>query len=122
VNADEVVKKICRLPLDFHAGSKSMAELVSESGVSAHPEALAVASVVARLNGQPELVDAWLDWSANKRVTSGWYFAQEGSHFVVGFHPNGESLAFDDPALGCAEFVVREVWAVAAIPRKKSRT
>ncbi len=114
MNTDEVVKKICTLPVDFCAGSKSMAELVRESGVRAHPEALTFTNIAAYIKRQPSLVDEWLDWSANKRIASGWYFAHEKGRFVVGFYPNGESLTFDDPVSACAEFVVREVKGVAS--------
>ena len=119
MNLDEVVEKVCRLPIDFYGGSKSMVELVWESGVEACPAALTAANILAYLRNNPTLVDQWLNWSANKRVTSGWYFARRRGDLVVGFHPQGETLAFKDPVLACAEFVTREVAAIVKVPRKK---
>lgn len=120
MNTEEVLQRICRLPFDFYdGGAKSMVELVSESGIDAHPEVLEVAGIATYFRSHSELVAQWLHWSANKRVTSGWHFTHKGDRFVVGFYPKGESWTFEDRAVGCAEFVVREVQELVAISRKK---
>ena len=118
---DEVVKRICRLPVDFYGGSKSMVQLVAESGIGACLALLTVANIEAYLSMHPYLVEDWLRWSANKRVASGWYFKRQANHFVVGLYPKGETLTLSESALACAEFVVREVNALAAMtPRAKN--
>src|ERR1700757_4075712 len=99
MNPDDVVEKVCRL-------------LISDSGIRKCPAALTSANIEAHLRSQAALVDHWLKWSANKRVTSGWYFARRSGRLVVGFHPQGETLTFDDPVVACSEFVVREVSAI----------
>jgi hypothetical protein len=112
------VARVCRLPVDFYeGGSKSMLQLVAESGIRANLTQLAVPRIMHYLEAHSELIEQWLRWSANKRVTSGWYFTSQAGAFVVGFHPNGEVLNFADPALACAEFVVREVSALARMLR-----
>lgn len=111
----DVVQKVCRLPLDFYAGSKSMIDLVSDAGIKEHSTTITVASVGACLREHPSLVDQWLNWSANKRVTSGWYFLKQNGQLKVGFYPAGEILIFEDPILACAEFVTREVKALMDI-------
>jgi hypothetical protein len=110
-----LVEQLCRLPADFYDGSKSMAQLVAESGIAIHPEIVTTSSVSAYLRDYPAIIDPWLKWSANKRVLSGWYFLQRSGRYVVGFHPIGEVLSFSQPELACAEFVVREVNALIAI-------
>lgn len=116
--ANEVVERICRLPVDFYAGSKSMSQLVAESGISACLILLTVSNITGYLTAHPDLVEQWLLWSADKRVTSGWYFTRDADNFVVGFYPQGEVLTLRDPAVACAEFVVREVNALVTLRQK----
>ena len=117
MNNDPIVERLCRLPTDFYSGSKSMVQLVAESGINANPAALAVASISAYLTNHSELIEQWLQWSENKRVSSGWYFIRRSGNYIVGFQPNGEVLNIAEPELACAEFVVREVKAIMAIRR-----
>jgi hypothetical protein len=51
----------------------------------------------------------------NKRVSSGWYFQRESNACAVGYFPGADRLRFDDVALGCAEFILREVGLVHAL-------
>jgi hypothetical protein len=111
---DAVVERISRLPADFYAGSKSMVQLISESGVATFPSALSVQRIRTYVTANPQIVDYWLRWSENKRVSSGWYFTPRAGGFAVGFHPDGEVLNISDPHLACAEFVAREVGSVMA--------
>jgi hypothetical protein len=120
MNADATIEKVCRLPIDFYSGSKSMVDLVSESGIAGHPSALTSTEVVRYVRNHPEVVDQWLKWSANKRVDSGWYFERRRDHLLVGFYPNGDTLRFEDPAAACAEYIVREVTAIMKIRRRRA--
>jgi hypothetical protein len=115
MRTDEVIERICSLPADFFNGAKPMVQLVSASGIDACPAALTVANLSGYLTDHPELIEEWLRWSENKRVTSGWYFVRQTDHYIVGFHPKGESFVLADPALACAEFVTREVEAIMAV-------
>ena len=119
MQADSVVENICRLTADFYGGSKSMIQLVAESGVSACPDVLTASRILAYVTAHPELVEQWLRWSSNKRVSSGWYFRQRSGTYAVGLYPKGETLDIAHRELACAEFVVREVKALMAIPRAK---
>lgn len=120
MNADTIIEKICRLPIDFYGGSKSMVDLVSEYGIAEHSSALASTEIVRYVRNHPEVIDQWLKWSANKRVDSGWYFERQRDHLLVGFNPNGDSLRFEDQATACAEYIVREVAAIMKIRRRKA--
>jgi hypothetical protein len=101
------------MPLDFYAGSKSMAELATESGVDHCPAALTVPSLSPYIEAHPEVVEGWLRWS-DKPCANTWFFERRGSGFTVFYYPNGEELKFNEPALACAEFVVREVKGILA--------
>jgi hypothetical protein len=115
MDQNEIVERVCRLPVEFYGGSKSMLQLVAESGIAAFLALLTAPNLLGHITTHSELVEEWLRWSANKRVTSGWYFRCQGDHYIVGFHPEGEVMTFGEPALACAEFVVREVDALVAM-------
>ncbi len=117
MKTDPVVERLSRLPADFYHGQKSMVQLIAESGINANPASLTVASILAYVTAYPELVEQWLRWSENKRVSSGWYFVHRSGGYVVGFHPEGEVLNIAQPELACAEFVVREIKAMMAMHR-----
>ena len=119
VETDEVVARICRLPIDFYCGTKSMVQLVADSGIEAQPTALSVVNLTKYIGTNPEIVESWLRWSENKRVTSGWFFSRHGDRFDVGFYPKGKVLAFSEPTVACAEFIVREVEILRAIRPQK---
>lgn len=119
---DDVLERICRLPANFYSiGSKSIVQLISESGIDECPSALSVPNISAYFTTHPELVQSWLLWSANKRVSSGWYFLRRSGGYAVGFYPRGEALNIAEPELACAEFVVREVQAIMSRMTKPSR-
>ena len=117
LKVEEVVRRLCSMPADFYAGSKSMAQLVSESGVEQCPAALAAPELSTYIARHPESVEAWLRWS-DKPYANTWVFERRGSGFVVFYYPNGEELKIDDPALACAEFMVREVKGIMARRRR----
>jgi hypothetical protein len=67
------------------------------------------------LRADPALIDGWLLWSKNKRVSSGWYIERDGDGCVVGYFPKGKRLRFDDVPLGCAKFILLEVGLTHAL-------
>ena len=111
---EEVVERLCKLPHDFNVGKKSPSQLVAASGVARCEAAVSTEALAKFLARHPELVEEWLHWSEDKRVSSGWYFLKERNEYVVGYYPNGERLSFADPVRACAEFVNREIEAIRA--------
>jgi hypothetical protein len=114
---NEVAERACGLPAAFYDGSKSMVQLIKELGIGERLNLLTVDNVHDCIARHPDLVEQWLRWSANKRVTSGWYFTRQGDEYEVGFYPDGKVMTMDDAAFACAEFVIREVNAIAASVR-----
>ena len=94
-------------------GDRSMVDLLAISGYMPDLTPLTRDDLVAVLRGEPTLVDAWLTHSVDKRTPSGWYFSSENASFVVGFSPGGPRVAFADQTEACAEFVLREIDAIA---------
>ena len=109
-----VAAAVCRLPVVFRSmGDHSMVDLLAISGYRPGLTSLTRDGLVAVLRGEPTLVDAWLTQSVDKRGPSGWFFSSENPSFVVGFYPRGPRMAFTDPTEACAEFILREVDAMA---------
>jgi hypothetical protein len=117
-----ILEHLCRLATDFYLGSKSMMQLIIESGIDKSPSLLNRAGISSYLTGHVDLIEAWLRWSADKRVSSGWYFSERDGGYRVALYPKGEKLEFSDPAVACAEFIVREVSALEATQGVSTRS
>jgi hypothetical protein len=115
MKTNPVIESICRLPADFFVGSKSMDQLLIESGIKENISLLTASNIGAYLSCHLDLVEQWQRWSENKRTLSGWYFTHRANEYVVNFHPKGEALRFTQPDLACAEFIVREVGSLLPI-------
>jgi hypothetical protein len=110
-----VVERVCRLPRDFRLlGTKSVVQLAEEIGLPARRDCVTASAVQSRLQAQPELVDDWLRWSADRRSSPAWYFREDGDGYVVGYHPNGDETRFTDRIRACTQFVLREADAIVA--------
>jgi len=120
MEVQEVVVRLCRLAVDFYAGSKSMFQLLTESGVDRCPAALSVAYLSPYIAAHPEVIEGWLHHS-QKPYTNTWHFERKKGGFVVRFAPDGERFEIADPALACAEFLVREVKSLLAASRNRLR-
>jgi len=110
MNDSAIVAAVARMPVDFkEQGTLSAVELIRRSGVVENPQALSSAAVRSCLVEEPALVDAWEAWSQDKRTSTGWYFAPDGSRYVVGFYPSQEESTFNDPFEACSAFILHEV-------------
>ena len=113
VNSDQLMGSaksldaVCRIPSVFYRGGLSFVQIVRDSGVS--KDDLSKETLVQVLGSDPCLVNDWLRWSMDKRVSSGWFFKQEENGYLVGFYPDGQHLFFEDAATACSEFIVNEV-------------
>jgi len=70
---EEVVHRLSRMSVDFYAGSKSMLQLLTESGVDRCPAAVSVAYLSPYIADHPEVIEGWLHWS-QKPYTNTWHF------------------------------------------------
>ena len=61
----------------------------------------------------PTVIASWLSFSADKRVSSGWYFLRnESNNYIVGYYPpenSVEQLKYVDGNRACAAFIAREI-------------
>jgi hypothetical protein len=103
---------ICMLIANFRSGGDSVAQLLKSAGVLDESSLPPSSELASFLSSRPELVESWLRWSQDKRVSSGWYFSPGSNGFVVGYYPNGVEMPFQNKILACAEFVRQEAGQV----------
>jgi hypothetical protein len=106
----DVIERLCRFPLDFPGGRKTRRQFMEAAGVFKHPSALTVEKLTPYLQEHPELTGAWMAYSADQRISSGWYYVpSRAGGYEVGFYPHGERLRFNEPERARAEFIVRHL-------------
>ena len=121
MDTNSVVEKACNLPVSFYSGSKTMVELIVESGIDKNLSALTVLNVNSYISNHMELIEQWLRWSENKRSASGWYFSCQPEKCTVAFHPKGEVLSFPQSDTACAEFIMREIQHMCSVRKINSK-
>lgn len=111
----EIVARICAIPALFKAlGNVSVAELVERSGYRVAAAELTVDAISSYLRERPDLIEAWLGYSEDKRTSSGWYIRQlSRDAFEIGWYPQGERIVVSGKAEACAEFIIREIRSIA---------
>jgi len=111
------VEDVCRLPMDYESfGTKSAVELIARSGYRDRWRSITVRLLADTLGRHPDWVDAWIQWSADKRTSSGWYIRRCGeSAFDVGSHLDVPPVRYGDRTHACAAFVRHELASIAGI-------
>lgn len=111
MNTASLIEHVCRLPDRFRSEEKSILQIVSESGIENNQSVLTAENIVPCLVAHPELINKWLDWSADNRSSPSWYFRSRLSGYEVGYRPKGEVLKFTklERAQACAEFIIRDI-------------
>jgi hypothetical protein len=111
------VEDVCRLAWDYDAmRTLSARELIARSRYSDRWRSITVGLLADTLRRRPDWVDAWIRWSADKRVSSGWYIVDCGeSGFDVGRHPDMPPVRYGDRTEACAVFVRHELASIADV-------
>ena len=112
---DPLAIRVCNLPRDFYRmRTKSIIELLVDSGYVDNPDKLLRSDVVEVLRSDPSLVQEWINYSGDKRVSSGWFLLPNGNVGHLGpieddtFHVEMEPRS-KDLNDACMEFIFREI-------------
>lgn len=109
---EEIIQNIVGIPALFYSGgNKSFERLVLESGCNEVSE-LRVEDIANALLGNEGRVEDWLQWSLNKRVSSGWYFIKNDNKYCVGFLPDNDKFPttiYESMYEACAAYILKEV-------------
>lgn len=108
----DAIYRLVRLPIEFlEKGNVSVDDLIAEYKLLPENKVFRVTAerIKSRLELDHSLVDTWIEWSADKRASSGWYFKKRDDKWEVGYFPNGPMELFSDPINACAEFIFRDL-------------
>jgi hypothetical protein len=113
----EIARRICEIPAEFHRRAVSVVQLVWDSGCESADAVSLRRALEERLRTHPELIDDWLTYSADKRTSSGWFF-QDDDVVTVGYFEADRGISheqhFSDRLQACAEFIMREIESIGA--------
>ena len=109
-----IIQNIVFLPQRFYGeGNASIYSLLKESGYFEFHDQISETDISEELTRHLECIDQWLNWSDNKRSSSGWYFRKnENGKYVVSYFPFQESLKaieYFDKTEACSAFIKREI-------------
>lgn len=114
-NRAKVIHTICRLAIDLASLNKSFFQLVEASGVSSLSQPISANEISDYLRRDPDLVSAWLAWSADKRTSTGPYFSEREGNFEVGVLCGDGTCSvlgqFEDRVEACGVFLEQELAA-----------
>ncbi|MEM1368396.1 MAG: hypothetical protein AAGG02_10330 [Cyanobacteria bacterium P01_H01_bin.15] len=107
---DVLVMAICRLPIDIRMSNLSPVELHRAAGYPSRHTAISSTEIEHCLRDAPELVDAWLSYSADQRTGNGWYVTtSECGRFRWGRLETGESELFTDGVVAVAKYAALKI-------------
>ncbi len=107
------LREICTLPEQFPSSGLSWVDLVRQSPFPGNRDCLEEGHLADFLRANPEFIELWLRWSADKRATPSPFFRESDTRYEVGYVTTGggtePSDFFDEPFLPCARFILREL-------------
>lgn len=111
------VEDVCRLAWDYTSiGTVSARELIARSGYRDRWRSISVRLLADVFSREPDWVAAWIQWSEDKRVSSGWYISRcDESAYDVGSYPDEPPVRYGDRIEACAVFVRHELASIADV-------
>jgi hypothetical protein len=118
VNKNDLAAEIVLLPRKFHSlGTVSMFSLLEATGYFRLHDQISEADIQAALVRCPECVQEWMQYSEDKRTSSGWYLIQneegcyETGHVAdAGNYTN--RVQYENMIDACASFIKHEIESI----------
>jgi hypothetical protein len=117
---DRLTISVCNLPRDFYrVRTKSVVQLLRECGFIGGTAQLSREAIIEVLNSDPSLIQEWMNYSGNKRTSSGWFLLENGRVGHLDARPNAsrnvrldlEPIA-QNLTFACAEFIIKETGSI----------
>jgi len=110
----DTIKKIIRLPYVLRKETgKSIYSLLEETKYFDSHNKVSVEDMKTCLSENLEYIQYWLEYSADKRTSSGWYISKvRPDRFVVGLLNSNnihEETEYSDELSACANFIKKEI-------------
>jgi len=116
---DETIRRLIHLPHELHRiNTVSIIELLRESSYFDNYNNISVENIHDALNLYPECVNEWMQYSEDKRASSGFYIKQEEcKKYIIGFinvngNHNFQPVVYDDRIEACAFFIKKEAESI----------
>jgi hypothetical protein len=111
MNIESIVNDVVRLPQRFYGrGDVSIHALLKDSGYFDVYDEVTEEKIGEVLRRHPELTVDWIEYSAAKRASSGWFLRREGLEGLqVGHYPSDNPVEYSDEIAACAIFIKREI-------------
>jgi len=110
---NSVAEKVSRMASEFYRlRNISMIDLLRSSGYVQNPSAVMEQDLEEVFRAEPELIDAWVRLSENKRTRYPWLLVRGSSpdSGCIVMYPNGRRhRRFPDACKACAFFVKQEI-------------
>lgn len=102
--------RVCEIPWTFRRDpDATLRSLLEASGYERFRDKLTSEALQDCLRSRPELAEAWVRYSEDKKIASGWYL--EG--LMVGYYQPGQGMVkkerYPDPLQACAAFIRKEL-------------
>jgi hypothetical protein len=109
-----VLEKIIFLPRNFYKlRNISIFNLLKQSGYFELYDQIDNADILQAVTENRDVINDWLTWSENKRVTEGWFFTKnENETYVVDYSPydkNKKQIKFANAEEACCYFIKNEI-------------
>ena len=117
-NVAAVTSRVIRIPRELlNRGNKSMFSLLKDSGYFEAHDQITKEALQDALLFDRESVHDWLQYSDDKRTTSGLYFKEEDPEtYVIGYFPNKagnrKKMVFKNPIIACATYIKFEIESI----------
>jgi hypothetical protein len=113
--AMDMITSICELAeRSLALPHVSMADHFDQSGYRESLSSLTVKAIAAHLRANPQLIESWLRYSGDQRVSSGWYLVARKYAVELGSIPDGKRKFYFSRSRACAEFIIRVVRSLSA--------
>lgn len=115
----DIIEKICNLPLDFAERNKSVFTLAIESKFADSYKDISKKEIEEYLNSNKHLINIWRTWSENKRTRDGYYLSIHNNKNSVGFVSSNGKIVFNQEfntnIEACSEFILKELFGILNI-------
>jgi hypothetical protein len=115
MNIKDIVINIIYIPIKFRmpGSNETLYSLLKQSGYFETYEQIHEDMLYEALASHPVCSYAWLFYSEDKRVSSGWFFEQNSQEkYTVGYYPPNENfkkIKYSDMRKACAAFIRLEI-------------
>ncbi len=112
---NDIISKIIFLPHEYHKGKDiSIYDLLKKNGYFQVHSQVSIESICEELSKHPECIDKWIQYSEDKRCSSGYYLKEEEGNYIVGYYNEKTKkenipVRYANRVKACARFIKYEI-------------